>query len=72
MKLAVGQIEARCPGCGASDFHPGGGKLEMQSELLCVACGKATPYQALLNQIGEQAMKQANEALAKLRKTKND
>lgn len=72
MKLGVGHIEARCPGCAARDFDIAGGKLEMQSELICVACGKSTPYQALLNQIGEQAMKQANEALAKLRNTKND
>jgi len=72
MKLAVGQIEARCPGCGASDFNLRGAELEMHSELFCVACGKATPYQALLNEIGEQAMQQANEALAKLRKMRND
>ena len=72
MKLTVGQIEACCPGCGGREFDVQGGPLAIQSELFCLGCGVGTPYEALVNQIGEQAMKQANEALAKPRSTKND
>ena len=72
MKLSVGQIEARCPGCGRHEFEVRGGPLAIRSELFCLGCGVGTPYEALVNQIGEQAMKQANEALAKLRSTKSD
>lgn len=72
MKLAVGEIEARCPGCGAKEFEAPGQPLGSRSELLCLACGKSTTYETLVTQIGEQAMKQANEALAKLRNRKND
>jgi len=71
VKLSVGHIEARCPGCGSHEFEVKGGPLAIQSELFCLGCGVATPYEALVNQIGEQAMKQANEALAKLGNRKN-
>jgi hypothetical protein len=72
MKLTVGQIEARCAACAGREFEVRGGPLAIQSELFCLGCGVGTHYETLVNQIGEQAMKQANEALAKLRSTKND
>lgn len=72
MKLAVGEIAARCPSCGANEFDTLSEPLGSHSELVCLACGTGTTYETLVTQIGEQAMKQANDALAKLRNRKND
>jgi hypothetical protein len=73
MKLSVGHIEAQCPGCGGADFDiPEAAALTSDSVLACASCGRQNRYGDLLNQIGEQAMKQANESLAKLRGKKDE
>ena len=38
--------------------------------MACSSCGQRTTYRELLEQIGEEAMKRANEALAALKKKK--
>jgi hypothetical protein len=73
MKLSVGHIEAQCLACGGADFDmPEMPSLSRDSVFTCAKCGRQNGYDDLLNQIGEQAMKQANESLAKLRGKKDE
>lgn len=71
MIVSVRDIVARCRNCGGSDFDPlPGGELRLTTALACTSCGEKTSYRELLEQIGEEAMKRANEAIAKLKKRK--
>ena len=68
MIISVGEIRARCAGCGGVEFDEvADDALRSGTELRCTNCGRQTLYGELLEQIGEQAMKQASDALAKLR-----
>jgi hypothetical protein len=44
------------------------GPLHLPSELECTGCGSKTRYLALLDQIGEEAMRRANHAIEELKK----
>jgi hypothetical protein len=69
MLVSVGDISARCKGCGGIDFKVlSTGALRLSSVLVCTHCGRETTYVDLLDSIGEEAMRRANEALAKLKK----
>ena len=69
MKVSVGDISARCKGCGGTDFKPlKPGALRLTSLMTCTACERVASYLDLLDDIGEQAMRRANESLANLKK----
>jgi hypothetical protein len=72
MIISVGDFQAMCPGCGGTEFDSvSRSELLPQSELACSGCGRKSTYHDLLEQIGERAMKQANESLAKLKGRKD-
>jgi len=67
--VSVGEVKARCRGCGGTDFTPAQpGELRPASVLACSGCGERSTYEELLDGIGEEAMKQANESLDGLKK----
>lgn len=71
MLVAVRDIAARCRHCGKTDFEPlaaARGELRLTTVLACTACGHRATYRELLEQIGEQAIKRANEAIARLKR----
>ena len=69
MIVSVGDISARCKGCGGTDFKPvKPGALRLTSLMSCTQCDRVTTYLDLLDDIGEQAIARANEALAKLKR----
>jgi hypothetical protein len=69
MKVQIHDIVAACPRCGGTEFEPlGGAPLRLPSELRCKDCGGKTRYLALLDQIGEEAMRRANRAIEALKK----
>jgi hypothetical protein len=71
MRIAIGDITARCEGCGGAEFDLlSPGALRLTSELRCKGCGAGCKYLALLDQIGEEAMRRANEAIDELKKKK--
>ena len=73
LTVSVGGVTAHCPKCGAFEFieraEPGGG---VNPTLSCANCKSETPRRALVDQIGEELMKRANEALEKARKWRAD
>jgi hypothetical protein len=71
MIVSVGDLSARCKSCGGKDFQVAdAGALRLVTRMACTACGHGTTYRELLESIGEEAMRRANEALEKLRKTR--
>lgn len=69
MKVQIHDIVAECPRCNSREFEvltPGA--LRLPSELRCAGCGAKTRYLALLDQIGEEAMRRANRAIEDLKK----
>ncbi len=71
MIVSVGEVAARCRGCGGSDFIPAqAGEWQLASVFTCTGCAAACTYQELLDSIGEQAMRRANESLAELLKNR--
>jgi hypothetical protein len=71
MIVAVRDIAAHCRKCRKTDFGAlSGGELRLSTAMACTACGQRTTYRELLEQIGEEAMKRANEAIADLKKNK--
>ena len=69
MLVAVRDIAARCRSCGKTDFRPlTAGELRLTTVLACSACGGRTTYRDLLEQIGEEAMRRANDAIARLKR----
>lgn len=72
LTLSVGGVTARCPKCGAIEFIPRAQTgREVSPALVCTSCKTETPRRALIDQIGEEVMKRANEALEKARKRRN-
>jgi hypothetical protein len=70
MIVSVGDIKARCKGCGGTDFkvlRPG--TLRLTSLMTCTACDRVATYLDLLDDVGEQAMSRANDALEKLKRS---
>lgn len=73
MIVRIHDITASCPRCGGAVFEPlTDGPLRLPSELRCTACGARTRYLALLDQIGEEAMRRANRAIEELKKNRRD
>ena len=69
MIVKIHDIAAACPRCGSAEFEQVTDEsLRLPSELRCTACGMTTRYLALLNQIGEEAMRRANRAIENLKK----
>ncbi|HEX4926560.1 MAG TPA: hypothetical protein VFV74_01025 [Burkholderiales bacterium] len=68
MLVAVRDIAARCRKCGGTDFHPPQGPLRLTSQLVCAGCGEPAVYRELLEQIGEEAIRRANEAIERLKR----
>jgi hypothetical protein len=69
MEIRIGEIVASCERCGAKDFAPlAPGALRLASDVRCSACGSTVKYLALLDQIGEEAMRRANQAIDELKK----
>ena len=71
MIVSVRDIAARCKGCGGTDFKKVNGAAgdRLASVMACTGCGLETTYRDLLESIGEEAMRRANDALEKLRKS---
>ena len=71
MIISIGDITAACPSCGGTEFEVlSPGALRLTSELKCAGCGATCRYLALLDQIGEEAMRRANKAIEELKKKK--
>jgi hypothetical protein len=71
MIVHIHDITAACPRCGGTEFEPlSAGPLRLQSELRCSTCGAVTRYLALLDQIGEEAMRRANRAIESLKRNR--
>jgi len=69
MLVSIADVSASCKGCGDTDFRVlSPGKLRLASRLACTRCGAETTYLDLLEAIGEEAMRRANEALTKLKR----
>jgi hypothetical protein len=69
MIVKIHDIAAACPRCGGTEFEQVTDEpLRLPSELYCTGCGAKTRYLALLNQIGEEAMRRANRAIEELKK----
>jgi hypothetical protein len=69
VKVSVGDVTARCRGCGGTDFTPAQPTpLGFASVLTCAGCGAAATYEELLDAIGEEAMRNANRSLQDLKK----
>jgi hypothetical protein len=69
MIVSVRDVVAKCPGCGETQFTPlAPGALQPATRMKCDGCGAQTTYRELLEQIGEEAMRRANESLAALKK----
>jgi primosomal protein N' len=69
MQISVGNITAQCKRCGGEDFESrSAGTLRLATELKCAQCGVKARYLALLDQIGEEAMRRANKAIDELKK----
>jgi hypothetical protein len=69
MIVSVRDITARCRECGGSNFNTrNGAEPKPDTVMACSGCGARTSYRELLDQIGEEAMKRANQAIAELKK----
>jgi len=69
MQVSVGDITARCKECGGNEFRAlNAGALRLTSRMVCIKCQRVTTYLDLLDLIGEEAMRRANDSLAKLKK----
>ena len=68
MDIRIGEIVASCERCAATEFAPlAPGPLRPESDLRCSACGATVKYVALLDQIGEEAMRRAKQAIEELK-----
>ncbi len=69
MIVSIRDVSARCARCGETDFRQQEiGALRLATVMRCISCGRETSYRDLLDSIGEEAMRRANESLAKLKK----
>ena len=71
MIVGVGDIAAACVECAGGEFEPlSAAPLRLASTLKCSGCGARYTYLQLIDQIGEEAMRQANKAVDELQKKK--
>ena len=69
MQISIGDIGAACTRCGGREFKPlSPGTLRLATVLECTRCSAKVKYLALLDQIGEEAMRRANKAIEELKK----
>ena len=69
MRVSIGDISAQCTRCGCGEFESlSVAPLRLAPELKCAQCGSRVRYLALLDQIGEEAMRRANQAIDELKK----
>ena len=68
MQVSIRDVTAKCPTCGSTEFDSTRESLRLTTLLRCSQCGTTTSYRDLLHQIGEEAMRRANEALDELKK----
>jgi hypothetical protein len=69
MIVSIRDVSARCAGCGGTEFRQlDAGAVRLATRMACMQCNRPTTYRELLDSIGEEAMRRANEALAKLKK----
>lgn len=66
MQVRVGKITAKCPECGGSEFTPL--RDSPVRYLACRACGATTTRPALLDQIAEEALREARSNIEQLRR----
>ena len=65
MEFRVGQINARCPGCGGTQFKiPEDEHSGPRRNYLCAACGKTVEYAKLIMQIGREALRKRKTRLS--------
>ena len=70
MEFRIGQISARCPGCGGTRFKiPEDEQSGPRMNYFCAACGRASEYAKLVSQIGREARRQRKERLAGTKST---
>ena len=65
MEFRVGQIKAKCPACGSTDFHKPDDKYSgPQVNYACTRCRSVTSYSRLIAQIGKESMRLRKERQA--------
>lgn len=63
----IGDINAKCPKCGKTQFESTTGLDSKPNDLLtCSACGHTLRQKDLVAQIGDEATKRANEFLGEI------
>ena len=67
MEIRIRSVSAKCSGCGASDFAAPQAPFGLKDIFICTACQRKITYGELLDSIGEEAMRQAKQALDALR-----
>lgn len=67
MKVRVEDCYARCPYCGSMDFLEGDDSGAGPQELECERCGGYASRKLLLDRIGDEAIAQSKESLARLK-----
>jgi hypothetical protein len=69
MIVSILDVSACCPSCGGMEFRQlDPGAVRLATRMACRKCHRSTTYRELLESIGEEAMRRANEAIAKLKK----
>ena len=65
MEFRVGNIRAKCPGCGGTDFRtPPEEHSGPYMKYACAGCGSAWTYARLIGQIGRETVKRKNDRLS--------
>ena len=65
MEFRVGQINAKCPGCGGTQFKiPEDEHSGPRMNYVCAACGKTEEYAKLIMQIGREALRKRKTRLS--------
>ena|SRR5918912_847193 len=65
MEFRVGDIVAKCPRCGASEFKLPDEELSgPYMKYFCASCGTSSVYAELIKQIGREHMRRKTERLA--------
>jgi ribosomal protein S27AE len=65
MEFRVGDILAKCPRCGATQFKLPDEELSgPYMKYFCASCGTSSIYADLIKQIGREHMRRKNERLA--------
>jgi len=65
MEFRVGQISAKCPGCGGTKFKiPQDEHSGPRMNYVCAGCGNASEYSKLVTQIGRESLKQRKTRLS--------